>query len=431
MINYNDIEKQQIMLMSDLLSDSMTLNEIIQLRKFSNNTNHIIQREDIEHASLDCELKNKVISLLAQGLKLGVRLEQLSQRGIKILFPTKLNISTDILNRFNSHPNLLFTIGNINLFTNNDIKIIDKYLYLKQCSNVDKIIFIADRNFDTLLRYNDISKRLMDGNLLMISDSYHSKTNLKHTDKQENRPLRGTINKKVFISGSRSQVVIPQIAQNSLDLIRKQNIEVLIGDSEKGVDNEIIDYFRLAPSYPSLTIFTIKQKARVKVENEWDTKSIETDPSLKPQARQMMKDRAMADEADWGLAIFKPIILNRYKSIQVSSGTLRNSIQLLLNKKAVKFFYLYENEIQSKDLKSITDLEEIIEQYKNEKLSHTEIGDILSARGIKAGTDPAVEKYNKINKKFLELLKNERKLLNLTNTSHKNSPMVNQLSIFN
>lgn len=431
MVKYNDIEKQQIMLMSDLLSDSMTLNEKKELQRITKNFNHIIQCEDIEHTALDSELKSKILNVLAQGLKLGVQLEKLSQRGIKILFTTNMNISSDLLKRFDSHPNLLFTIGNNNLFTEKHFKIIDKYSDIIKNNNDDQIIFIADRKFDTLLRYNDISKKLMDGNLLIISDSYHSKSNLKQINIRENPAINGTSQKRVFISGSRSQQEIPKMVQVSLDLIRKQNIKVLIGDSDKGVDNEIIDYFRLAPTYPFLKMFTIKQKARVKAEDKWDTKFIETDPSLKPQAKQMVKDRAMADEADWGLAIFNPITLNRYKSIQVSAGTLRNTIQLLLNKKAVKFFYLYENEIKSKDLKSITDLEDIITQYKNEKLSHAEIETILSARGIKAETNPATEKYNKINKKFLELLKSERKLLILVSSSSQNSTDVEQLSIFN
>ena len=93
----------------------------------------------------------------------------------------------------------------------------------------------------------------------------------------------------------------------------------------------------------------------MKVENEWKTKTIFTDSSLKPQEQQMVKDRAMADDADWGLAIFKPITKNRYGAIQVSSGTLRNTIQLLLDKKAVKFFYVFDNKVEVANLKTIAD----------------------------------------------------------------------------
>ena len=51
---------------------------------------------------------------------------------------------------------------------------------------------------------------------------------------------------------------------------------------------------------------------------------------FKSQQRQMAKDRAMANDADWGMALFNPIEKNRYGALQVSSGTLRNTIQMLI-----------------------------------------------------------------------------------------------------
>ena len=167
----------------------------------------------------------------------------------------------------------------------------------------------------------------------------------------------------------------------------------------------------------------------MKVENEWKTKTIFTDSSLKPQEQQMVKDRAMADDADWGLAIFKPITKNRYGAIQVSSGTLRNTIQLLLDKKAVKFFYVFDNKVEVANLKTIADLKSIIEKYKTETLTSNEAAVILSSKGVEKDAEPSIVKYAKINKKFEELLKIEQKLQS-DRSDLKDKPHDEQISLF-
>lgn len=78
------------------------------------------------------------------------------------------------------------------------------------------------------------------------------------------------------------------------------------------------------------------------------------------QERHMQKDRQMGEVADWGLAIFDPISLNRYGNLQVSAGTLRNTIQLLLRHKPVKFFYIFEQQLRVANLKRLSDLEEVL-----------------------------------------------------------------------
>lgn len=234
------------------------------------------------------------------------------------------------------------------------------------------------------------------------SDRYRKIANLKKETKSS---------KKVFISGSRTQEMIPENVQHSLDLIKQQQIKILIGDSEKGVDNEIINYLRLAPKYLEVEIYSIKTKARVKVEEEWELKVIETEKKLKPQEKQMEKDRVMANQADWGLAVFNPITKNRYGAIQVSAGTLRNTIQLLLNKRSVKFFYVYETKVEVVNLKHISELKKVIDSYQEEQLSLEEIEMIGTSKGVKPTDNLAMIKYQKIMQKFLELLKKEETLI--------------------
>lgn len=402
MINYTAIEKQQIMLKSDLLNNPLTLSERQLLQTL--NLTQVIKVDDIDSLLMDDSIKEKVANLLNQGMKLGVELEKLAQRGIDIVFPSNLKITDQLLNRFVVFPDILLTVGKKEFLLDENIKIVTSYADFKR--ETGNLILIADRNLDTLLRYPDISKHLMDGTLLLVTDVYRKKANIKSMDKEQNFEK----NKKVFISGSRSQKEISENVQKSLELIQKQNIKVLIGDSEKGVDNEIIDYLRVTPRYEAVEIYTIKQKTRVRIEKEWKTKVVPTNPSLKPQEKQMVKDRYMADAADWGLVVFNPITKNRYGALQVSSGTLRNSIQMLLDKKAVKFFYVINDEVKVENLKTISGLKLLIEKYKEERLTFSEREVILSSKGVDPSSDPSFVKYQKINKKFEELLMNEQKI---------------------
>lgn len=127
----------------------------------------------------------------------------------------------------------------------------------------------------------------------------------------------------------------------------------------------------------------------------WNLRKIDVDSSLHAQEKQM--------EADWGLAVFKPISKNRYGAIQASSGTLRNTIDMLLHKKAVKFFYLYENHMTYKNLRMLDDLKKVLSEYCNEHLSQAEMDEILSCKGVLPGSVPAWIKYQKIKKKYQEL----------------------------
>lgn len=398
MSRYSAIEKQQIMLYSDLLDNPLSIKELSLLQEVSGN--QLLDENQLDKLSVPKNLKNKVLYLLSQGVKLGFEIGKLEQRGIQILFLDQLVDSNSVLEQFSYEPQLFFTIGNERMLTDEIVKIVKTAK--EAISSQDPVILIGDTNFENLLRNRNISKKIADGQIVIISDRYREKANLKKEIKS---------NKKVFISGSRTQEVIPENVQRSLELIKQQQIKILIGDSEKGVDNEIIDYLRLAPKYSEVEIYSIKAKARVKVEEEWKLKIIETEKSLNPQEKQMEKDRVMADQADWGLAVFNPITKNRYGAIQVSAGTLRNTIQMLLNKKAVKFFYVYETKVEVANLKNISELRQVIETFQDERLVLEEKEIILSAKGVKQTDNISMIKYQKIMQKFLELLKKEEKII--------------------
>ena len=254
MKKYNALEKQQIMLKSDLLGDSFTSDERELLQKLD--TDKLIDPKQLVSFSINEELKKKVGKMLGQGMKLGLELEKLGQRGIEIIFPSQQAVPDVVMNHFSNVPELLFLTGNIELFSNEGIRVVTSYADFKK--NEKPIIFIADRKMDMLLRFPDVSEQIAKGRLLLVSDRYRNSAMKKA---ESTKPKDQQNRKKVFISGARSQADIPENVQKSLELIRKQNIEVLIGDSEKGVDKEIIDYLRLSPKYPFVEIFTIKKNA--------------------------------------------------------------------------------------------------------------------------------------------------------------------------
>jgi len=374
---------------------------------------------------LDDTLRKKIENLLQQSMKFSLEMEKLSQRGVYIVFP-----DSPILERmrdfFSYEPRLLFVTGPAKLF--NDGRIPVSSTLSEHLQNGCNGILVADAPFNELLRNENIVKSLSQSCMALVSDVYYSAAGTRSANDEEPRQCS---QRSVFISGSRSQDLIPQTIQDSLNEIMNMQLLVLIGDSNKGVDNEICDYLR-KPLYPNVSIYTVNKRARIKVESAWKTVVVETNGNLKGQEKQMVKDRAMAGSAYWGLAVFNPLEKTRYGTLRISAGTLRNAIQLLLNGKSVKFFYVYEGNMLSKNLKSIHDIEFVIDSYKNEQVIDIEREMILSSRGYSPNDNVAMYKYSLINRKYQSLLKTERRLLSndLDGNSSPFPAKQSQMSLF-
>ena len=215
-----------------------------------------------------------------------------------------------------------------------------------------------------------------------------------------------TDRRSVFVSGSRSQAVIPKVVQDSLEAIMNSGFDILIGNSDKGVDKEIID-FLCVPLYENVVLYSVSRPPRVPPEDAWRVETVQADEGLGGRERQMAKDRAMAARADWGLALFNPIEKNRYGALQVSAGTLRNAIQMLLQRKKVKLVYCCEGDALSRTLRSLDDLESVIESYREEALAGAEAKAIKSAKGVSPKDDAATVKAEKIMRQYRKLLRTE------------------------
>ena len=412
-VNYSDNQKALIMLGSDLLDGSLTIAEKQALSLALDAT------EGDAYSALEMlspETIAKANGILEKGLKLSLELGKLNQRGISVLFPGDIQFER-FDEVFTYKPAMLFSAGDQGLLEQSDMAVVSSLSEFKKlgCTGV----LLSDRAFDALLRDRQVASAIRERRALLVSDLLYARASTRKGALSKGWRKQADVveqpSKRVFISGSRTQALIPKSVQESLEAIIEQRICVLIGDSDKGVDREIIDFLR-APLYENVTIFTISKTPRVAAEDTWDVRVVEADSSLKPQQRQMAKDRVMADEADWGLALFNPVEKNRFGTLQVSSGTLRNTVQMLTNGKMVKFFYLYEGEMACRNLKSLKDLENVIESYRSERLSEAERRTILSSKGVSQDDDAPMVKTRVILAKYNALRKSEE-----TNLATKDS----------
>lgn len=194
--------------------------------------------------------------------------------------------------------------------------------------------------------------------------------------------------KQVFLSGSRSFVVLTDEVYESLQKIMQQGLGIVLGDASQGVDTVVAQFLRQM-QYPYVTVDTLSARAGFKLDKRWQVQRVKVaQGNFTAQERHTQKDRQMGEVADWGLAIFDPISLNRYGNLQVSAGTLRNTIQLLLRHNPVKFFYTFEQQLRVANLKQLSDLEEVLARFSQENLSAEEASMIYEAKSV-SHTQPA------------------------------------------
>ena len=151
--------------------------------------------------------------------------------------------------------------------------------------------------------------------------------------------------RKMFISGSISSKEIPKDVIKSVDDCQKRNYTILIGDAP-GIDKNIQDMLK-ADNYKNVEVYHVGPSPRNFSYKEWVNKRIPVDIENKKLYRngkytregQMIKDRAMADEADFGLVVWKDTRKNRFGKVEVSKGSLNNIYNLLIQNKYVGLYY--------------------------------------------------------------------------------------------
>ncbi len=123
--------------------------------------------------------------------------------------------------------------------------------------------------------------------------------------------------KKVFIGGSRRLTKLNNDVISHLDRIIESRLPILIGDAN-GADKAVQNYL-CERNYPNVTVFHSGKKWRNNVGN-WKAEQVEPPTKRRDYNYYAAKDRRMADEANYGFAIWDG----------KSKGTL-NQIQRLRN----------------------------------------------------------------------------------------------------
>lgn len=170
--------------------------------------------------------------------------------------------------------------------------------------------------------------------------------------------------RKIFISGSISSKEIPQEVIKSVDDSRKRNYTILIGDA-KGIDKNIQDMLK-ADNYKNVEVYHVGPSPRNISDREWIDRRIPVDTENEKffkngkytREAQMIKDKAMSNDADFGLVIWKDTSENRFGNISVSKGSLNNIYNLLVQNKYVGLFYIPKPEKGIMKFKNIEEFEE-------------------------------------------------------------------------
>jgi hypothetical protein len=106
---------------------------------------------------------------------------------------------------------------------------------------------------------------------------------------------------KIFISGSINIKTLDSQAISLLDSIIANGQTVLIGDAF-GVD-KLVQQYLFERNYQSVVVYYVGNRIRNNIGN-WQTKRISNDNNLTVKSMYQLKDVAMAQDADYGLAIW-------------------------------------------------------------------------------------------------------------------------------
>jgi hypothetical protein len=128
---------------------------------------------------------------------------------------------------------------------------------------------------------------------------------------------------KVFVAGSRSLSRLNKDVKSRIDNIVDKGFTIMVGDAN-GVDKAVQRYLS-GKHFVNVVVFCMEGGCRNNV-GDWPTRRISAaDPSRRDFAYYSTKDRAMVDEADYGLMLWDG----------KSRGTLRSIVDLVRHKKPV------------------------------------------------------------------------------------------------
>lgn len=132
---------------------------------------------------------------------------------------------------------------------------------------------------------------------------------------------------KIFIGGSRRLSRLSQDVKHRIDNIIDKGFTIIVGDAN-GVDKSVQQYIN-SRSYKNVIVFCMENACRNNL-GGWPTKRISAaGPGRRDFSYYSTKDRAMAEESDYGLMLWDGR----------SRGTLTNIVHLVREGKAVVVYF--------------------------------------------------------------------------------------------
>lgn len=151
----------------------------------------------------------------------------------------------------------------------------------------------------------------------------------------------------VFVAGSRQLSRLPADVKNRLDTMLEKGFQILIGDAN-GADRAVQRYLA-DKSYPNVLVHCMKDHCRNNVGN-WPTREVAAPLVAKGFDYYSLKDRAMAETAEYGLMLWDG----------KSKGTVNNVVNLSRDNKPVVVYVAPTRQFRT--VKTLDDLRDLLAQ---------------------------------------------------------------------
>jgi len=158
---------------------------------------------------------------------------------------------------------------------------------------------------------------------------------------------------KVFIAGSRQISRLPSEVKHRLDTMAAKDFQILVGDAN-GADKAVQTYLA-AKAYPHVLVHCMERHCRNNVGN-WPTREVAAPKGARGFEFYSVKDRLMADVADYGLMLWDG----------KSKGTINNVVNLSRDGKPVVVYIASKQQFLT--VKAFEDLKAVLAQGDNESV---------------------------------------------------------------
>jgi hypothetical protein len=151
----------------------------------------------------------------------------------------------------------------------------------------------------------------------------------------------------VFVAGSRQISRLPAEVRSRLDTMIEKGFQILVGDAN-GADKAVQRYLA-DKSYPNVLVHCMKDHCRNNVGN-WPTREVTAPRGAKGFDYYSLKDRAMAETAEYGLMLWDG----------KSKGTVNNVVNLSRDNKPVVVYVAPTRQFRT--VKTFDDLRDLLAQ---------------------------------------------------------------------